>query len=455
MIIKRKPLCRRTFLRGCGVAMALPLFDAMHSTSFAAKLGRSTTTSIGTANSVDGKSINPATGAPTRLAFFYIPNGVVQTGWHPKETGENFTLSSTLKPLERVRDKITLLTKLDRVKVAGTDGHAQAGSCWLSSASPDEVSPAGYPLKRTIDQIVAAHTGKFTAFRSLELSCNPYQDNRESVYFDNISWYGHGHVARSLRDPKQVFDRLFAVDEHASHGSILDLVMEDAKSLERKLGRIDRGKLDEYMQSVRTIEKQIERVTKRQAEINKVKLQPPVKSWQAMQRDEFIQIMGDLMILALRTDLTRVSTLMTGPERWGSPLKVHGLFEKPIQHHGMTHNQGKANVKKDLEALDRFHVEQFAQLVAKMQATPEGAGSLLDNMIFTLGSGLSDAGLHICTDLPTVIAGGAGKQITPNRHLQYAKGTPIANLWVRIAQMMGVKTKRIGDSTGALTNLKA
>ena len=158
--------------------------------------------------------------APRRAAFFYVPNGVVQSAWHPAEDGENFQLSPTLEPLAPVRDKVAVFSHLDRVKVAGTDGHAQASTCWLSSAAPDELSPAGYPLKTTVDQIIAAKTGRETAFRSLELSCNPYQDNKESVYFDNISWYGHGHVARSMRDPQRVFNRLFAVQSKTSSSSI-------------------------------------------------------------------------------------------------------------------------------------------------------------------------------------------------------------------------------------------
>ncbi len=431
MIIRSKPLSRRTFLRGCGVTLALPLLDIMQYSGLAA---------------------TPKVTPPIRAAFFYIPNGVVQSAWHPKETGSGFALSPSLGPLEPVRKKISLFTKLDRIKVAGTDGHAQAGACWLSSAAPDQLSPAGYPLKRTLDQIIASQTGKHTAFRSLELSCNPYQDNKESVYFDNISWYGHGHVARSIRDPKKVFDRLFAVQKDAGNISVLDLVMDDAKSLNHKLGRLDRQKLDEYMQSVRTVEQQINRVKMRQAEIDKLKLQPPTKPWQAMKRDEFIQVMGDLMILALRTDLTRVATLMSSPERWGSPLMVHDLFDKPVQHHGMTHNQNNVQVRKKLEELDRFHVEQFARLVAKMDAIPEGDQTLLDNMIFTLGSGISSGALHIYTDLPTVVAGRGGGKIATDRHIKYPQGTPIANLWLSMAQLMGVETKRIADSTRPLDN---
>ncbi len=430
MILKRPTLSRRAVLRGAGATLALPLLEIMHTRSHAA-----------------GPSQERA---PVRAGFFYIPNGVVQRAWHPVDEGKNFTLSPSLQPLAPVREHISLYTKLDRIKVAGTDGHAQAGACWLSSAAPDELSPAGYPLKKTVDQIMAEEAGKQTAFRSLELSCNPYEDNRESVYFDNISWYGHGHVARSLRDPQAVFNRLFAVKEHQEHGSVLDLVLDDAKSLDRDLGVVDREKLDEYMESIRTVETQIERVTRRQAEINKLKIAPPTKPWQAMTRDEFIQVMGDLMILAFRTDLTRVCTIMSSPERWGSPLTVHGLFDKPVDHHGMTHGQGNEHVRTKLEALDQFHLQQFATLVTKMATVKEGEGTLLDNSMFLLGSGISDGSLHVYTDLPTIIAGRGGGAIAANHHLKSPQGTPIANLWLSMIQVMGVQASKIGDSTGAL-----
>jgi hypothetical protein len=428
MITRNRNLSRRSVLRGTGATLALPLLEIMGNRSRA----------------------EPPAGTPVRVAFFYMPNGVVQRSWHPKATGRGYELSPTLKPLEHVRDKVTLLTNLDRVKVAGTDGHAQAGACWLSSAAPDELSPAGYPLKMTIDQMIAAEVGRNTAFRSLELSCNPYEDNRESVYFDNISWYGHGHVARSLRDPRDVFNRLFLVKDHAANKSILDVILDDAKSLDRELGNGDREKLGEYLESVRMVERQIERVAKRQKEIDGLDIAPPSKPWQAMARDEFIQVMGDLMILALRCDLTRVATIMSSPERWGSPLMVHGLFNKPVDHHGMTHGQGNERVRGELEALDKFHVEQFARLVTKMDTIKEGEGTLLDNVMFTLGSGISDGSLHVYTDLPTVIAGRGGGAINPGRHIKSPQGTPIANLWLTLAETMGVRKTRIGDSSGSL-----
>ena len=203
--------------------------------------------STGTAVSRRDANSRASASAPKRVAFFYVPNGVAQEAWHPKETGHNFALSRTLQPLEPVRKKVSLFTNLDRIKVPGTDGHAQAGTCYLSTAAPDELSPAGYPLKRTIDQVIADTAGKTTPFRSLELSCNSFTDNKESVYFDNISWYGHGHVARSIKDPRKVFQRLFNVKEHQANASVLDLVRADAKDLQGRLGRLDRHKLDEYM----------------------------------------------------------------------------------------------------------------------------------------------------------------------------------------------------------------
>lgn len=417
-------------LRGAGASLALPFLEIMQPQSVRA------------ASSV----VKP----PVRCAFFYIPNGVVQRAWHPWEAGENFALSQTLQPLEAIRNQVSLYTKLDRTKVNGTDGHAQASACWLSSAAPDELSPAGYPLKRTIDQLMAEETGKYTPFRSLELSCNPYEDNRESVYFDNISWYGHGHVAQSQRDPQAVFDRLFSVESHEAQASILDLVLGEANSLNRQLGKVDQEKLAEYLDSVRTVEKQIDRAKSRRDELAGLNLQRPVKPWQAMRRDEFIQVMGDLMVLALQTDLTRVASLMTGPERWSSPLKVEGLFSKNVQHHNMSHNQGKEHVRKELEALDRFHIQQFVHIAQKMDSIQEGEGTLLDNSMFLLGSGISRGDLHVYTDLPTMIAGKGGGKIRTNYHLQSPKGTPIANLWLSMLDIMGIKKESIGDSTGKL-----
>ena len=424
---KIRKINRRKFLRGCGTAMSLPLLDIM---------------------------LDPAKGdhgvAPKRAAFFYIPNGVVQDRWQWESDDGKFVLSPTLNPLEDLKEKISVYSNLDRVKVAGTDGHAQASTCWLSSAHPTELSPAGYPLKRTVDQLIADETAKYTPFRSLELSCNPYTDNKESVYFDNISWYGHGHVAKSMRDPDKVFRRLFVADENKVSSSILDLVLEDAKSLQRQLGAQDLRKLDEYLDSVRSVEKQIKRIEDRKGTIEELRLEAPTVPWPELERHQYIQLMGDLMVLALQTDLTRVASLMVAPERWSTPQKVDGLFEQPVVHHSWTHQQGDDRVRAELARLDRYHVEQFAYVIRKMLSVKEGHTTLLDNTMFLFGSGLSSGKDHVYTNLPLVMAGSAGGAIKTNRYIKSEEGTPVANLWLAMTQVMGSKTEVLGDSTRPL-----
>ena len=424
---KIRKINRRKFLRGCGTAMSLPLLDIM---------------------------LDPAKGdhgvAPKRAAFFYIPNGVVQDRWQWESDDGEFVLSPTLNPLEDLKEKISVYSNLDRVKVAGTDGHAQASTCWLSSAHPTELSPAGYPLKRTVDQLIADETAKYTPFRSLELSCNPYTDNKESVYFDNISWYGHGHVAKSMRDPDKVFRRLFVADENKVSSSILDLVLEDAKSLQRQLGAQDLRKLDEYLDSVRSVEKQIRRIEDRKGTIEELRLEAPTVPWPELERHQYIQLMGDLMVLALQTDLTRVASLMVAPERWSTPQKVDGLFEQPVVHHSWTHQQGDDRVRAELARLDRYHVEQFAYVTRKMLRVKEGHTTLLDNTMFLFGSGLSSGKDHVYTNLPLVMAGSAGGAIKTNRYIKSEEGTPVANLWLAMTQVMGSKAEVLGDSTRPL-----
>lgn len=424
---KIRKINRRKFLRGCGTAMSLPLLDIM---------------------------LDPAKGdhgvAPKRAAFFYIPNGVVQDRWQWESDDGKFVLSPTLNPLEDLKEKISVYSNLDRVKVAGTDGHAQASTCWLSSAHPTELSPAGYPLKRTVDQLIADETAKYTPFRSLELSCNPYTDNKESVYFDNISWYGHGHVAKSMRDPDKVFRRLFVADENKVSSSILDLVLEDAKSLQRQLGAQDLRKLDEYLDSVRSVEKQIKRIEDRKGTIEELRLEAPTVPWPELERHQYIQLMGDLMVLALQTDLTRVASLMVAPERWSTPQKVDGLFEQPVVHHSWTHQQGDDRVRAELARLDRYHVEQFAYVIRKMLSVKEGHTTLLDNTMFLFGSGLSSGKDHVYTNLPLVMAGSAGGAIKTNRYIKSEEGTPVANLWLAMTQVMGSKAEVLGDSTRPL-----
>ncbi|NNE92008.1 MAG: DUF1552 domain-containing protein, partial [Verrucomicrobiales bacterium] len=341
---------RRKFIAGAGGTMlSLPWFESLAAAS---------------------KSGKPA----KRLAFFYLPNGLVRRGFFPGEgdrplpkfanqnnvwrfEGEAapegshpLTFTPTLAPLHRVREKIALLTGMDRTFQHGTDSHAQAASCFLTSVAPFEVKNSAYPLARTLDHIAADHIGQDTPFPTLELSCNDHKDNIESIYFDNMSWYGTGHVAPSMRNPRQVYDRLFGTKAQSRNRNITDLALGNAKQLRKRLGTADQQKFEEYFEAVRAIENRMDRIESMKTELAEHRVERPAE---ILPRNEYIHVMGDLMVTALQTGLTHVSTLMIAPERWGTQTNYEGVFDGPRNHHSMTHDQKKW--LEDLLTLDRFH----------------------------------------------------------------------------------------------------
>lgn len=440
---------RRSFLQGVsGAALSLPWLESLCHAA-------------------------PSETVAQRMAFFYVPIGVIRRGFFPGEknaiipkfrssqdilpsdtgitTGIHpLNLTPTMQPLKQLKDKVTLVTGLDRTFQQGTDVHAQCASCFLSSAAPFTVKQSAWPLNRTLDHIVADHVGNATPFRTLEFSCNSHRDNKESQYFDNISWYGTGHVAPSIRDPRKIYRRLFSTQEVESYRNITDLVLEDARSMKRQLGYSDKQKFAEFFDSIRTIEEQMEKLKKMKGELNKVAFEEPAEAH--LPRGEYIRLMGDLMVVALQTGLTNVATFMVGPERWNTPFLYESLFDKPRSHHSMSHNQKE--FLNDLLKIDRFHMEQFSYLVNKMDQIKEANGtSLLDNTLFTYGSGLGDGATHQYSDLPIIIAGKGGGNLKTGMHLKLPDGTPLANLWLTHAQTMGLKTDRFADSTGTIVQL--
>ena len=441
---------RRDFLRGAGgVILSLPWFESM------AKLA-------------------PAKMPKTRLAYFYVPIGVVRRSFFPGEAEAEVpegnqgnkmaslfipeikpgfhdpNLTPTLEPLAAVKDKVTLITGMDRPFQHGTDVHAQCASCYLSSATPYSVENSAYPLDRTLDHIIGDQVGEETPFRTLEFSCNSHKDNKESIYFDNMSWYGTGHVAPSIRDPRKMYDRLFGTQEVQNYRNITDLVLEDARSLNRKLGYADQQKFAEYFDSIRTIEEQIDKLDAMKGELDKTLMPEPTGAY--LQRGEYIRLMGDLMVVALQTGLTRVATFMVGPERWDTPFTYDSLFDKPVTHHYLSHNQ--TEYVEDLEKLDRFHMEQYAYLIQKMDNIVESDGTtLLHNTIFTYGSGLGDGSTHQYHDLPMIVAGTGRGQFIPGKYYHAPEGTPLANLWLSQAQAMGLNLDRFADSAAPLTSV--
>ena len=359
-------------------------------------------------------------------------------------------LTPTMQPLEPLKHKVNLITGMDRVFQQGTDVHAQCASCYLSSAVPYTIQGTAWPLDRTLDHIVADHVGTTTPFPTLEFSCNSHRDNKESIYFDNISWYGTGHLAPSIRNPRKMYQRLFSTHEIERSRDITDLVLEDAKSLRRDLGYTDQQKFAEYFESIRTIETQMDRLEKMKTALAKVTFDEPPEAY--LPRGEYIRLMGDLMVVALQTGLTNMTTFMVGPERWDTPYKFEGLFDQPRSHHQMSHNQTK--MIDDLLKVDRFHMQQYAYLIEKMDAIEQADGtSLLDNTLFTYGSGLGDGSTHQYNDLPIIVAG-AGKRTRSGMHINMAEGTPLANLWLTQAQMMGVEIPQFADSTGTVAPLR-
>lgn len=419
---------------------------------------------------------SPTKPVPQRMAHFYVPIGVVRRGFFPGEADDiipkgnlgnvmkslgkqdpHFSirpleeLTPTISPLEPFKSKINLITGMDRTFQQGTDVHAQCASCYLSSAEPYTIEGTAWPLDRTLDHLVADHVGTQTPFRTLEISCNSHRDNKESIYFDNISWYGTGHLAPSIRDPRKMYHRLFSTQEIDRYRDVTDLVLEDARSMTRDLGYTDRQKFDEYFESIRAIERQMDRLESMKAELARVDFDEPPEAY--LPRGEYIRLMGDLMVVALQTGLTNVTTFMVGPERWDTPFLFESLFDKPRSHHGMSHNQTK--MINDLLKVDRFHMEQFACLVEKMDRIEQPDGTtLLDNTLFTYGSGLGDGSTHQYNDLPIIVAGG-GKRVQSGMHINMPEGTPLANLWLTQARMMGLSMPRFADSTGTIDQLLA
>ena len=425
--VTRVPMMsRRAALKGAAATIALPFLDIMRPL-----------VSTASASEIAAEKVK-------RIAFMYIPNGVIGHHWHPQEGQSNWLGSQSLKPLEEVQDDVVVINGLNRLYISG-EPHCQAASCWMTSSKPHERVDGSTAVNMTLDQVIARQVGKATPFPSLELSCNSFSDNQEPKLFDAISWYGPNHDARSESDPHRVFQRLFGDSGHLNR-SVLDTVLEDARSLNKQLGRQDRRKLEEYMESVRAIETRLDHQADSRNKLGKIdfKIPDPVPT----NRGEYLRLMGDLMVLAFRTDQTRIVSLMVGPERWATPQLYDGVFEKPVEHHQMTHDNSQ---DEDVALIDRFHVTQYAYLINRLKEYQDANGSLLDSTYFVLGSGISDGNEHSYENLPMIIAGGKTHGIKTGRQIQCEQDTPLANLWLSLANEMGVDLNEFADSNGRLT----
>lgn len=422
-------LSRRRFLRGAaGTALALPCLESLEAAGTAAP--------------------------PVRVAFYYVPTGVLLDEFFPgratdparmRSSPHAHLASRTLEPLEPVADKVTLVTGLDRIWRNTSDQHEQCGSCFLSSIDPRLPGGSRMPQGRTLDHVIAAAVGGDTPFRTLEFSGNTHRDHKESIHYDTISWYGPDHAAPSMRDPQLAYRRLFAGAATAPTARVTDLVLADARSLALELGAADRRKLGEYLESIRSIEVQMDRLAALRGELERMRLPEPAAAH--LPRGEHLRLMGDLLVAALQSGLTNVATFMAAPERWDTGFLFEGISGTPLSHHLLSH----VGWSEELRQIDRFYMAAFAALLEKMDAIREADGStLLDNTILTYGSGLSNGAAHDVSDLPIVVAGRGGGRIASGRQIRCPPGTPLANLWLAQAAAVGLDLDSFADGTGVL-----
>jgi len=404
---------------------------------------------------------------PTRMAFVYVPNGANMADWTPEATGAEFRLPYILEPLEPVRSDVLVLSGLTHDKGRpngdGAGDHARASATFLTAAQARKTSGVDIRVGVSVDQVAAQKVGDQTPFRSLELGCDRGQSSGSCdsgyscAYQFNIAWRTPTAPMPPETNPRLAFERLFSSGDAAAspeerarrrarRQSVLDFVMEDARQLESKLGRTDRRKLDEYLSSVRDLERRIEGAERLSAEL------PPDAFPKGTPPDyqTHIRLMYDLMLLAFQTDTTRIATFIVAHDGSNRPYPFIGVNDG---HHDLSHHGHDEEKKKKIARINRFHSEQFAYFLERLRGVKEGDGTLLDHSMIMYGSGLADGNAHAHSDLPILLCGQAGGTIATGRHVRAPKETPMANLFLEMMDRMGVREDRFGDSTGRLTQL--
>jgi hypothetical protein len=441
-----KHLPRRTFLRGLGASIALPLLDSM----IPALTAQSRTAARGT----------------RRLAVVYVPNGMNMAHWKPKTDGAGFELPSILKPLEAHRSRLLVLTGMSNLQAdplpgEGLGDHSRAQAVFLTGVHPRKTEGADIRAGISMDQIVARETGKATELASLELALEDVdlvggcEDGYSCAYAGTIAWRSPTQPLPMAAQPRAVFERLFgagdSLDREARAAriqmdrSILDMVSEELKQLQRTLGPGDRVKIADYLESVRDLERRIQRAEEQRGRGGLPETQQPQGVPELY--SDYAKLMFDLNVLAFQADLTRVSTFLMGREKDGRTYAEIGV---PDPHHPVSHHQNRPEMLEKLRKINTFHMELFAYFVEKMARTADGDGSLLDHALLMHGAGMSNSDTHYHHDLPILLAGTAGGRIGGGRHVALAPETPLANLHLTILDKMGLAVERFGDSNGKI-----
>ena len=438
MFIQKLAIPRRTFLRGVGATIALPMLDAM------------------------APALAAAPKATPRFSFIYISNGVIQDQWTPKTVGPDYELTPILRPLAAHKRDINVISGLAHLQADtfgdGTGDHPRASAAWLTGVHAYDRTLPGIDVKlaTSADQIIAEHIGRTSPVRSLELSVDyPTQgscDSGDCFFVNTLSWRNETTPNPTEMHPRVVFERLFGdggtAAERLAHirktGSILDSVTQEVSRLAGTLGAGDRGKLDEYLESVRDIETRIQNAERQGATTFELPERPVDVPGTF---DEHTKLMFDLQVLGFRADVTRVTSMIMSREL--SPMTFPQIGV-PEQHHPTSHHRNDPELIAKKAKIDTYEVQLLAYFLERLKATPDGDGSLLDHSLVVYGGGMGNGNLHRHTDLPCLLAGSLGGKFTTGRHLAYPQNTPMTNLLLTILASVGIRQDTLGDSTGKL-----
>jgi hypothetical protein len=448
----RTSISRRTVLRGAGAALALPWLEAMMPRA-------------ATASESDQRSRSDL---PIRMAALFVPNGVRQDMWTPEGEGRDFPLSPTLEPLEHVKDQLMVLTNLWNQASNVGDGHYVKTSGFLTCTTINK--SLGIDLNcngQSMDQVAALTSRSETPLPSLELGIDPVTTGVDTnvgytrVYGSHIAWSGPtSPLAREL-NPRLVFERLFRAANPQSGGFqrdslLLDRVLEDAKELKHRLGASDRQRMEEYLQSVRSIEQRLQNQQEGGSSWEPLAAIQMDQAPAAEKPDDFpehVRLMMDMIALAFQTDTTRVCTFMFGNAVSGRNFSF--LEGVTGGHHDTSHHQNEEEKLRAYQLINRWHVEQYAYLLGKLRDMREGEQTVLDNSMILYGSGLRDGNSHNPHNLPILLGGGGGGRLATGQHLQFSPDTPLANLYLAMLQAFGCDVDRFADSTGILAGVLA
>ena len=450
MIISKMVLPRRTFLRGAGVTLALPLLDAM----------------VPSLSALTKTAAAPV----TRLGCIYIPNGVAMgrkiNHWKPTAEGSGFDFTPCLQPFEPFRDQVVVSSGLSAAQAEsmgdGNGDHTRGTAAWLNAVHPRRTEGADLLAGTTVDQVAAQHIGRDTPLPSLELGIeHTYEvgnceNGYSCVYRNVLAWRTPTAPLPTEPNPRVVFERLFGeggtrkqrLARMQKTSSILDSVTAEMADLQKTLGPGDRARVNDYFEATREVERRIERIESRIDEEELPALQRPVGI--PGKFDEHCKLMFDLQCLAYQADITRVFTLLMGRE---SSQRAYPEIGVPQPHHGTSHHRDDPETLARYAKIIAYESQQVAYFLDKLRSTPDGDGNLLDNTILLYGAGLSNPNEHAHIDMPLVLLGGGSGRLEGNRHLAYPADTPMANLLMSMLEKTGISVERFGDSTGLLTDL--